>query len=670
MKRLLFLACASLFLFGAALTADVGLFDLGDGTVEITFTRPASDEAEMFVIGSFNEWAEPGTPMEINQDGLWELRIYAGTSDEIQYKFFSEGIYYGDANAPETRDDGFGGTNGFISVPNLLIEQKVASGEITAEEAESLVRKKLYFSMLTYFESETLINTENGAFQADSTGINAVSRWKFAGDLLSGMPGYIELTFVDGSNTLWERGGITFADGLESMVSGLLFTPAYYLGAGSRPALAEFSFGFDTPWVNYYTGYGDAEIPGRNSILWPTIAFDTSDLPTTLFWDARKDYSDTPGILPANSGYALITLGDSLREIGPLRLDIGLLPNKSINNFYGIQSWVQLGYGPVTVDFQYNMRSSTTDEPYFILEDIPRQDIIGGLGFEMGPLFIGAQAVYPMYVKGGPTDMLPLEDKLGAEVRASYEMESLFAVTVGAKYRGGLAAQMIMADNDVVLGPEESISAYLSASATFADFITPRLNTMAILSSKDTTASPMVLGISPGIGVELNSQEESGGLALTADAYADLMYVNIPMTSESEFELLAIGVMAETGTLVPGIIEGLRADLGLDFSDPDTDLYSILAEVAMPADISIQAGAALRSGLADSNAFGMVLGASWMIPAESIKTPVLYANFSYNIDPYDDETRYAYDLNDSIPVGGVNNSDGEAAIRFGIHWEY
>jgi hypothetical protein len=627
------------------LSADVVVEDLGDGQIEIIFTRTYAEEAGMYVIGSFNGWAEPGTPMELNYDGMWELRIPAGPLDEISYKFFFEGIYYSDPNAPEQVEDGFGGTNGFISVENILIQQKVAAGEISEEEAEELVRKKLYFSTLTYLESETAFDVADGDFSAETSKLNVKSTWIFTGDLISGMPGYLEITFVDGSTTLWERDITTFADGLEALASGLLFTPAFYLSESNRPVLEEFSFGFDTPWVNYYTGYGNSKIPGRESILWETI--------------------DGDGV-NAQSGYALFELGDALQEIGPVTIEAGLLPNKSKNNFYGLQSWLTVGISMVTADIQYNFQSGTTDEPFYLVSNIPRQDIIAGIGVDLAPVFIGAQVLYPRYLAGGAVEALPIKEKLGAELQAKLELEDLVSLKLGLKYRGGAASQMIMANNDSVLGLEETMTGYLNVEATIGSF-SPRLDAGAVLATVDTSTSNIALTFSPGLGYTLMDEELT---LLHADTYAAMSFDTKPAVSEDAFAVISAGLMLETEAIPLELIESIQADIGLDFTDVDTTFYTLLTETKMFSDISIQAGFGLRNGLADANAFGFVLGASWLTPLESIKTPIVYANFTYNLDPYDSEAGYSYAMAGSIPSGGVSTSDGLAAFRFGINWEY
>jgi hypothetical protein len=100
--------------------AEVKVKALDANNVQITFTYKDDVDSEMGVIGSFDNWTVPGEPMARNAAGLWEKTIQVLTTDEVQYKFYSKGTWITDADAPDQKDDGFGGHNGLIVVTDIL----------------------------------------------------------------------------------------------------------------------------------------------------------------------------------------------------------------------------------------------------------------------------------------------------------------------------------------------------------------------------------------------------------------------------------------------------------------------------------------------------------------------------------------------------------------------
>jgi hypothetical protein len=83
-----------------------------------SFVYAAEGEHEsVHVSGSFNAWAEPGTPLVYQTDeARWEVEVELGAGSH-EYKFVLDGSeWIADPDNPESASDGFGGINSVIVV--------------------------------------------------------------------------------------------------------------------------------------------------------------------------------------------------------------------------------------------------------------------------------------------------------------------------------------------------------------------------------------------------------------------------------------------------------------------------------------------------------------------------------------------------------------------------
>ncbi|MBN1242727.1 MAG: hypothetical protein JXA15_08475 [Spirochaetales bacterium] len=651
LKKLL-AAVAVLFLLGSAAFADVRIKDEGSGKVAITFTHKDDAATEMAVIGSFNSWVEPGEPMARNADGLWELTIEASVEDEIVYKFFSKGSYIFDFKAPDKKDDGFGGNNGLIVVADVLAMQAAGVSSASGGSAAAVVpllpgaRKKLAFGTFAFVESDTRFDTTDG-FDAVQSTVDAKSVWKLEGDVVGKMPAFFEITFFDGSTPVWEDGVTPLGDGLESLASGFVFNPAFWLGAEARPSLDKFRFGFDTKYVAYETGYGETWLPGRESVLWETVEVEGTS---------------------AGLGYSSFRLGSELREIGDFSFDAALVPNRSLNDFYGLYAWAKAAYGDYELDFQYDLRSLTKTEPLEIFEVLTRQDYIVGARGYIGMLGLSGQFLLSRFTPGGTAEALPFTDKMAAALKIDYaDFFELWDGYVEARYRGS-AAQLLYLDADgnaEELGDPETLGLDLGGSIRLGHWLRGKLDAGATLSSVDLFAGNIAVAARPGLTVDVSLLAKR---PLTAELYADLSYDTVPDAGKDAFNFIQAGLAAHAGDLLPGLLE--TVDLWYGLSNGATMWNSLLAELGFAHGISAQIGGGFRSGGAVTNPMGALLGAAWVVPAPQAKSPTVYAQFVWNMDPYDAEDITAFDLTDDLPSSGVAASETEAALRFGITWNF
>ncbi len=668
LKKLL-AAAAVLFLLGSAVFADVRIKDSGDGKVAITFTHKDDAASEMAVIGSFNSWVEPGVPMARNADGLWELTIEAGLEDEIVYKFFSKGSYIFDFKAPDKKDDGFGGNNGLIIVAEVLAMQAAGGTGASGGSSSAVVpllpgaRKKLSFGTFAFVESDTRFDT-SGGFDPSKSTVDAKSIWKLEGDVVGKMPAFFEITFFDGSTPVWGADGLVLpdgtvlpdglalGDGLEDLASGFVFNPAFWLGKDAdgkdaRPALDKFRFGFDTKYVTYETGYGETWLPGRESTLWETVA-------------AEKTAADL--------GYSSFRLGSALRELGDFSFDAALVPNRSLDDFYGLYAYAQAAYGDYELDFQYDLRSLTKTDPLRIFEVLTRQDFIVGARGYLGMLGLSGQFLLSRFTPGGSAEKLPFTDKMAAALKLDYEdFFEMWDGYLGASYRGS-AAQLLYQDgdgNDAVLGAEETLGLDLGGSIRLGHWMRGKLDAGATLSSVDLFAGNIAVEARPGLAIDVSLLAKR---PLTAELYADLSYDTLPASGEAAFDFVQAGLAAHAGDLVPGLLE--TVDLWYGLSNGATMWNTLLAELGFAKGLTAQLGGGFRSGDAVTNPVGALAGVTWLVPAPAAKSPTVYAQFVWNMDPYDADALTGFDLTDNLPTSGVAASESEAAFRAGIVWSF
>ena len=93
---------------------------------QVTFTYEAPSAGSVHLAGEFNGWSDSANQMT-NEDGIWTLvlELAPGT---YQYKFVADGTWQQDPANPQTADDGFGGQNSIVTVPEG-VETLAAAGD-------------------------------------------------------------------------------------------------------------------------------------------------------------------------------------------------------------------------------------------------------------------------------------------------------------------------------------------------------------------------------------------------------------------------------------------------------------------------------------------------------------------------------------------------------------
>ena len=103
----------------AMIFADVTVKKLDNGTAEVTFFYGNPRATEVLLAGDFNNWQNGAEAMTKTDKGFTITKIFKVT-DELRYKFISDGNWTTDLKAPDFVDDGFGGKNSHVVIADML----------------------------------------------------------------------------------------------------------------------------------------------------------------------------------------------------------------------------------------------------------------------------------------------------------------------------------------------------------------------------------------------------------------------------------------------------------------------------------------------------------------------------------------------------------------------
>ena len=322
----------------------------------------------------------------------------------------------------------------------------------------------------------------------DNVSVGFKSYNKFAGNFLPNCPLYIEIALAesdlenyDGNqkiNYLYQKNAydvvtVDFADGIRNFLSGIFADPVHYLaqstdnsvsengttipGPGSRPFLGHLKFGFNTPYVNFLTGFNYAKPDVRQAITWKTV---------TGNWDAGYHHV---------GGFNVFSLGSkaaaTLEEATGLVWDVGFAPNKTADRKgtkYGYWGWAGVKNDTFAIDFQTN---GMYDGEYLFTDPVEHDFIIGAKMPQIevgdGKLNWALQALLATHQKeflngasdnaidyfGYSTDiwyrtanMDNFAEKLAANVQVGYKAET-FGVNLEYRMRGAQASMLYVREN-------------------------------------------------------------------------------------------------------------------------------------------------------------------------------------------------------------------------------
>ena len=772
MKKL-FAFITVLALATASIFADVTVKDIGGGNAEVTFFYPNPRASEVLLAGSFTNWQDGALPMTKTDKGFEITKTFKAT-DEVVYKFISDGNWTTDLKAPEFMDDGFGGKNSKVTISDFL------SGNADASKAKINFVSWSMIGVQANYRTQGAADASKKGFDLDSVNLGMKSYNKFVGNFLPGCPLYIEIALAETDLEDYSNEGkikqiyaknkagvetISWEDGFKNLISGIFGDPVAYIaratmnndatkeGPGTNPFLGHLKFGFSTPVLSYVTGFNYAKPDVRDAILWTTVASS---------WDAGYKHI---------GGFNQFTLGtlptEAFKNLTGLDLDVGFAPNRTADRKgkkYGYWGWVGLGNESFKIDLQSNgmyngLLFDTGVEHDFIAGG--KMDAIavgdGSLSWAAQALVSTHQADTAQINKwnaddgwngnacdyfGYSTDVWYRTTDFGlkniaAQAKVGYKMDGLNA-SVSYRMRGAMASMLYVRQNhddgtfdlSNMLGRLNSQNIDLSVSGTLLDEqLTLGLDatvTMPLQSASSIRSivegadanTPSWYGtrcknkyeplfiengaefiIKPAVTFQPEYTEHVFGaycdMYIKAYKLSDITMNNIYLSdkyacSDSPFAVKVAGV-TYSYKFDSDILKQNNTYVGLDFSNADRYFFTAVEQLRFAGDWTANVALGLKTAnpVSDAyagdnaklnNPFAFSVGVSKQFKA--LKKPVLYAQFSYNMDPF----KHFGDGQDALNLNraNVNGSwekegvgtidavdwyDGRAAIRVGIRWD-
>ena len=493
MKKL-FAFISILAVAAAALFADVSAKKNADGTVDVTFFYGNPRASEVLLAGDFTNWQDGALPMTKGEKGFSITRTFK-MGEEARYKFISDGNWTTDLRAPDFVDDGFGGKNAHIVVADLVGGDGDDSG---AAKAKINFVSWTMLGLQSSYSTQGVSDKSKKGFDLDSVTIGFKSYDKFTGNFVPNAPFYIEIALAetemedyagnksDALNYIYRRNAydvesVTWEDGFKNLANGLLAHLVSYFagttnnktgegwgsipGPGSNPFLGHLKFGWNTPYINFLTGFNYAKPDVRQSVIWTTVCSS---------WDAGYHHV---------GGFNVFSLGSkavaALEEATGFTFDIGFAPNKTADRKgtkYGYWGWFGMSKDNLVIDFQTNGMY----DGLLFYDPVEHDFILGAKDeFEVGDgkLSIAAQGLIATHQKDSaelmainkkdnPESTTPnvadyfgystdvwyrtgdfdgIQNMAGA-VKVGYKAD-LFDVNVGYRFRGVQASMLYLREN-------------------------------------------------------------------------------------------------------------------------------------------------------------------------------------------------------------------------------
>ena len=445
MKKL-FAFISILAVAAAALFADVSAKKNADGTVDVTFFYGNPRASEVLLAGDFTSWQDGALPMTKGEKGFSITRTFK-MGEEARYKFISDGNWTTDLRAPAFVDDGFGGKNAHIVVADLVGGDGDDSG--AAKAKINFVSWTMMGVQADYLTQGAIDKSEKG-LDLNSVTIGMKSYNKFVGSFIPNCPVYIEIALAETEledyagdkesslNYIYKKDAfdnvtIDWDEGFKNLVSGLVSNPVAYMssttnnktgsswgsipGPGSNPFLGHLKFGFNTPYINFLTGFNYAKPDVRQSVIWTTVCSS---------WDAGYHHV---------GGFNVFSLGSkavaALEEATGMTFDIGFAPNKTADRKgtkYGYWGWADAKINDLVIDFQTN---GMYNGDYMFYEPVEHDFIIGAKD-KIGDFSFAVQALLATHQKN--TDEIKAFNKADGNTGS---VRNYFGYSTDVWYRSG-----------------------------------------------------------------------------------------------------------------------------------------------------------------------------------------------------------------------------------------
>ena len=290
---------------------------------------------------------------------------------------------------------------------------------------------------------------------------------------------------------------IDWDDGLKELISGIFGNPVAYLsrandntsaseGPGSNPFLGHLKFGWNTPYINFLTGFNYAKPDVRQAITWKTVDGN---------WDAG--YQHVGGFNQFSLGSKAVA---ALEEATGITFDIGFAPNKTADRKgtkYGYWGWAGIKKDDLVIDFQTN---GMYNGDYIFYEPVEHDFILGAKDtFEVGDgkLSVAAQGLIATHQKssqdikddgasnvtdyfGYSTDVFYRSGdfdgikNIAGNVQVGYKAET-FGANVEYRFRGAQASMLYLRENhdDGTFDLSETLGNINTQRIAFNGFVNP-----------------------------------------------------------------------------------------------------------------------------------------------------------------------------------------------------
>ena len=486
MKKL-FAFISILAVAAAALFADVSAKKNADGTVDVTFFYGNPRASEVLLAGDFTSWQDGALPMTKGEKGFSITRTFK-MGEEARYKFISDGNWTTDLRAPDFVDDGFGGKNSHIVVADLVAGDGDDSG--AAKAKINFVSWTMMGVQANYLTQNAKDSKDKG-LDLDSVTIGMKSYDKFTGMFLPNAPFYIEIALAetemedyagnttDKLNYLYRKDkynedSVSWEEGFKNLVNGIFANPVAYLskttnndgstsfgsipGPGANPFLGHLKFGWNTPYINYITGFNYAKPDVRQAITWKTLDGN---------WDAG--YTHVGGFNQFSLGSKAVA---ALEEATGVTFDIGFAPNKTADRKgtkYGYWGWASAKINDLVIDFQTN---GMYGDDYLFYDPVEHDFILGAkdvFSVGDGKLSVAAQGLIATHQKsskeivddgassttdyfGYSTDVFYRSGdfdgikNIAGNVQVGYKTD-MFGANVEYRFRGAQASMLYLREN-------------------------------------------------------------------------------------------------------------------------------------------------------------------------------------------------------------------------------
>lgn len=669
MKKVKLILACFMALATVALFADVSVEANADGvTADVTISTKNLGASQIVVAGTMNGWDPAGIPMTKDDAGIWTLKLNFKLGEVFKYKFLIDGAWTFDKKSPASEDDGFGGLNGVVDIKKILAKagapvETPAGGEAVAEVVEM---KPLSYSTwtLAYLDAKAITKDvatkEKNGLEMDTLSLTAKSYWKIVGDILPGVNFFTEMQVCQGSVSLWQSNTqwddtpfVTAADGLQNMVEAIFHPFFVFNDSGIGPMVGHWKVKLITDYVEVFTGYKYAKGSGH-----------------AFFYNTVDNGTD------AGPGFVEFILGKKLQTLGEnMSLEAVVGPNKRAG--YGLYSWATLTFGDYAADIGYNVKSNSAT-PFAFFKDYNSMISLGGSA-KFGDISAKIQALTNFGIKDAK-----FLDSSALKLNVNFN-QPMFAVDFTYQLAGKSAVTLYGGDtpvqdkNQITLNPSVKLDsigakAYVDTQYTMAA-------TFADIGKNDVN-----FYFKPGFFIDLSKFTD---LKISSDTYTKINLdafqvgiakgktgLKVPMTAEKV-------VFTDLAAFMPNLTVYYCMDI--NYGDvKKTGLYpaltayhTLLAQAKLLNDMGATFGVAVNGNTPFNDAdvaktaspFGIAMGWNMTLPID--KKPILYANVTYNLDPYD-SSQEIFDFGDNgyYRQDTMDAGYGEAHFRTGIKWSF